>query len=80
MDKKNLFNKGTNRCVIFNYYRKHNESFERFKDMKCINKNGKCKEPIIKINCKISVKHIKQMVKENKSFIDVDKYIRKNVF
>lgn len=82
MDKKNLFNKGTNnsQCSILNYYRKHNTSFEKFKDMKCISKKGFCNEPLIRINCRITIKTIKQMVKENKSFIEVDKYIRKNVF
>ena len=81
MDKKNLFNKGVNGniCPIFNFYKKHNVSFDKYKDMKCIDNKGYCKETLIRINCRISVKTIKQMVKENKSFIEVDKYIRKNV-
>lgn len=82
MDKKNLFNKGINgsQCPIFNFYRKHNVSFEKYKSMTCINKKGHCNKPLIRINCRITVKTIKQMVKDNKSFIDVDKYIRENVF
>ena len=82
MDKKNLFNKGTNnsQCPFFNFYRKHNVSFERFKNMTCIDKKGHCKEPLIRINCRITVKTIKQMVKDKKNFIEVDKYIRENVF
>lgn len=82
MDIKNLFNKGSNnsQCPIFNFFEKHNVSIKRFKNMTCIDKKGHCKETLIRINCRITVKTIKQMVKDNKSFIDVDKYIRENVF
>ena len=82
MDKKNLFNKGTNssQCPIFNYFERLNISFKDFKNMSCIDKKGHCKEPLIRINCRITVKTIKQMVKDKKSSIDVNKYIRENVF
>jgi len=53
---------------------------EIYKIKYCIDKKGYCKEPLIRINCRITIKTIKQMVKDNKSFIDVDKYIRENVF
>lgn len=82
MDKKNLFNKGINssQCSIFNFYKKHNVSFNKYKDMKCIDNKGYCKEPLIRVNCRITIRTIKQMVKDKVNFIDVDKYIRKNVF
>ena len=80
MDKKNLFNKGNKRCVLFNYFRKHKVSFDNFRDMKCIGKNGNCLKHLIRSNCKISKDKIIEMIKNHKSNQEIRDYILKNVF
>jgi len=80
MDKKNLFIKGYNRCLYFKKFIKNNVSFDKFKEMSCIDKNGKCINPIIRSNCKVVSDNIKQMIKDNKNPIEIKNFINKNVF